>query len=193
MHTSSHEILRTHLEPGHVYRRSVLSSFSKAIDRDLITLTNKGVLEKVGPGLYYSPVVSRFGILPPKEEDLVRCFLRDDPYLLYSWNEYNNLGLGLTQLYNRWVVYNRKRHEVLELNGRQFDFRRPARGFPTHLTPEFLLVDFVNNLDELSEEVGFVKSEIEKNLTRFGHAQLLKNARSYGKIGTRRFFEEILQ
>ncbi len=193
MHTSSYEALRTHLEAGHVYRRSALLSFSKAVDRDLMTLTKKGVLEKVGPGLYYSPAVSRFGRLPPREEDLVRCFLQDDHFLLYSWNEYNNLGLGLTQLYNRWVVYNRKRHDLLVLNGRQFDFRRPTRGFPSHLTPEFLLVDLVNNLEELAEETEFVKPDIRKNLAHFDRDQLLNNARSYGKIGTRRFFEEILR
>ncbi len=167
--------------------------FSTAVDRDLIILTEKGLVEKVGPGLYYRPIVSRFGTLPPKEEDLVSCFLQGDPFLLYSWNEYNALGLGLTQLYNRWVVYNRKRHGLLELNGRKFDFRRPARGFPTHLTPEFLLVDLVNNLAGLSEETGFVKPQIQKNLARFDRDQLLHNARSYGKIGTCCFFEEIIQ
>lgn len=193
MHTLSHEKLHTHLKPGHVYRRSAMLPFSTAVDRDLITLMEKSLVEKVGPGLYCKPIVSRFGTLPPKEEDLVRCFLRDDPFLLYSWNEYNALGLGLTQLYNRWVVYNRKRHAVLELNGRKFDFRRPAQGFPTRLTPEFLLVDLVNNLEELAEETGFIKPEIRKNLFRFERYQVLENVRLYGKVATRRFFDEILQ
>ena len=48
-------------------------------------------------------------MLPPKDNDLMSCFLRDDHFLLYSLNQYNSLGVGLTQVYNRVVVLNRKR------------------------------------------------------------------------------------
>ena len=49
------------------------------------------------------------------------------------WNQYNALGLGLTQLYNRLIVYNHKRHGIFKLGNKTFDFRRPARGFPMKL------------------------------------------------------------
>src|SRR5262245_17459882 len=140
MNTASYEKLVSNLKTGHVYRRESLLSFSKAVDRDLEKLLNKGMLEKLAPGLYYKPTHSRYGLLPSKDEELIRCFLRDDPFLLYSWNQYNTLGLGLTQLYNRAVVYNRKRHGLLNLGGKEFDFRRPLRGFPKKLSKEFLLV-----------------------------------------------------
>jgi len=152
MHTRSFEKVAHHLKPGHVYRRENLLTYSKAVDRDLVRLILEGLLEKVAPGLYYAPKVSRFGHLPPDNKTLVNAFLRDDDFLLLSWNEYNALGLGLTQLYNRTVVYNYKRHGVFTLGGKGFDFRRPARGFPKKLTPGFLIVDLLNNLNELAEE-----------------------------------------
>jgi hypothetical protein len=188
---NSHQKLASHLKPGQIYRREALAPFSKAIDRDLMTLIDKGVLKKLSAGLYYKPTTSRFGTLPPDDEKLVRSFLRDDLFLLYSWNQYNTLGLGLTQLYNRVVVYNRKRHGLFQLGGKTFDFRRPARGFPSELTPEFLLVDLINNLNELAEDADFVKTQIKKNIQRFNSKKLAWNVRQFAKIATKHFFKEI--
>lgn len=191
MNTSNYEKLASHIQTGHVYRRESLLAFSKAIDRDLATLLNRGVLEKLSPGVYYKPAHSRYGLLPSKDEELVRCFLRDDLFLLYSWNQYNSLGLGLTQLYNRLVVYNRKRHGLFTLGGKDFDFRRPARGFPKKLCKEFLLIDLVNNLPELAEDITSIKQNIKKNLSYFNQKKISRYAKTYGKIATLKFFQEL--
>lgn len=191
MNTLSHEKFASNLVAGHVYRRGALSSFSTAVDRDLTTLVNKGVLEKVAPGLYYKPAHSRFGTLPSKDEELVRTFLHEDPFLLFSWNQYNTLGLGLTQLYNRVVVYNRKRHGLFKLGGKQFDFRRPARGFPEKLSKEFLLVDLINNLSELAEDAELIKAQVKKHIKKSNLNKINQCAKLYGKVATRKFFESI--
>lgn len=161
MNTTSYENLALHLRAGRVYRRDELLSFSKALDRDLSLLTAKGVLERLGAGLYYKPAKSLFGLLPPDNQELVKAFLKNDDFLLYSWSQYNSLGLGLTQLCNQPVVYNRKRHGLFKLGNKTFDFRMVLRGFPKKLTPEFLLVDLVNNLSELAEDVDFVKEHLK--------------------------------
>jgi hypothetical protein len=191
MNMLAHEKLASHFAPGYVYRREMLLPFSTAIDRDLSTLVNKEVIEKVGHGLYYKPVRSRFGSLPSKDEELVRSFLRDDFFLLFSWNQYNTLGLGLTQLYNRVVVYNRKRHGLFTLGAKEFDFRRPSRGFPEKLYKEFLLVDLINNLSELAEEAEWVKAQVKKHLKQFNQSKINQYAKLYGKIATRKFFDGI--
>ena len=191
MKTRSHKKLVAQLHTGHVYRRENLLTLTTAVDRDLMILIKIGLLEKVAPGLYYKPVDSRFGTLPPSDEKLVRSFLRDDPFLLYSWNQYNALGLGLTQLYDRMVVYNRKRHGLFKLGDNEFDFQRPARGFPNKLSREFLLVDVVNNLKALDEDPDFVKAQIKKHINKFNIKKIHEYAKQYGKITTFRFFEEI--
>lgn len=190
MHTTSHEKLAAHLKPGRVYRRDMLLSYSKAIDRDLMTLVKKGALEKLSTGLYYKPSISRFGALPSQDKDLVKCFLRDDSFLLYSWNLYNSLGLGLTQIYNRLVVYNRKRHGIFNLGGKEFDFRRPLRGFPHKLTSEFLVIDLLNNLGELAEDTESVKNQIKHSINKYDRKKLALYAKQYGKIATKHFIEE---
>src|SRR6266567_8389334 len=48
-------------------------------------------------------------------------------------NAYNSLGVGTTQLYDKTVVYNHKRHGPVSLGGRVFDFRvKPS--FPRRLS-----------------------------------------------------------
>ncbi|MDP1574096.1 MAG: DUF6088 family protein [Coxiellaceae bacterium] len=192
MHTTSPQKLSRHLKAGHIYRREDFLKYSKAVDRDLQTLLQQGVLEKVAPGLYHAPKMSRFGSLPPEESALVKAFLRDNHFLLLSWNAYNSLGLGLTQVYNRMVVYNRKRHGVFRLANQEYDFRRPAYGFPKKITPALLLVDLLNNANELTDEdTSTLKAKIKNTLS----SALLKKAQrcseKYGKVGTKKFLNEI--
>lgn len=180
--------LADHLETGRVYRREVLLPFSNALDRDLKKQERLGTLEKVGPGLYYCPRKSRFGVLPPSDHELVSSFLKGDPFLLFSLNDYNTLGLGFTQLYNSLIVYNRKRHEVLTLDGKMFDFRRPSKGYPTELSREYLLVDLMNNLSLLAEDIDNIRLRMKEQLKYFNISKVMTFATLYGKVGTKKFF-----
>jgi hypothetical protein len=191
MNTQTARKLSTQLEEGKVYRRESLSRFSKSVDRDLLILVASGKLEKVAPGMYVKPRQSRFGALPPEDRELVQQFLKDDRYLLYSWNDYNSLGLGLTQLYMHTVVYNYKRHGKFKLAGKAFDFRRPTNGFPKVLTQEFLLVDLVNNLKYLAESSSAVKAAIKRNFKKFDADKVEQLANLYGKVATKKFFKEL--
>lgn len=192
MSTYSYEYLNNQMHAGHVYRREMLLSHSKALDRDLDTLVKKGVLRKLAGGLYYKPGLSEFGALPPNDNNLVSSFLKDNKFLLYSWNQYNSLGVGLTQLYNRVVVLNHKRHGILKLGNKEFDFRRSNKGFPRKMTAEFLLVDLLNNLNQLAEDTSMVKKNIYDRLNSFDKKKLLRLAKTYGKISTKKFFEDCL-
>jgi hypothetical protein len=53
---------------------------------------------------------------------LVKAFLKTDRFVLTSPNAYNQLGLGTTQLYNKRVVYNQKRHGTFPLGNRLVTF-----------------------------------------------------------------------
>ena len=189
MHTYTYENLQSHMRAGHVYRRDMLLSFSSAVDRDLDVLVKMGELKKLSSGIYYKPAVSPFGVLPPDDKELVSCFLRDDQFLLYSWNQYNSLGLGLTQLYNRVVVLNNKRHGVFKLGNKEFEFRRSHRGFPKKLTLEFLLVDLLNNMNELAEDTSSLLERVQKNMAHFDQPKVLSMAKKYGKVATKKFFK----
>src|SRR5207253_9857957 len=113
--------LKKHLRPGRVYRRGDVAHWSNAVDRHLRRLVDEGTLKKVAGGLYAYPRETVFGKAPAKDDALVAAFLKDDRYLLASPNAYNSLGVGTTQLYDKTIVYNHKRHGEFALGGRKFE------------------------------------------------------------------------
>lgn len=183
--------LADELQAGRVYRREDLARLSNAVDRHLTQLVSTGTLKKLAQGLYYAPKQSSFGPLPPTDEQVVRGFLRDNEFLVFSPSSYNSLGLGTTQLYNSTLVYNHKRHGVFKLGNRQFHFRVKPR-FPKKLTPEFLYIDLLNNLDELAEDRDVVLSQARAKLMSFNQSVLLKALGSYGSMATRKLVREWL-
>ena len=181
--------LADELRAWRVYRREDLARLSTAVDRHLRELVATGKLKKLAQGLYYAPKQSSFGPLPPADEQVVGGFLRDKDFLVFSPSVYNAVGLGTTQLYNRTVVYNHKRHGVFKLGNRQFDFRVKPR-FPKKLTPEFLYVDLLNNLDELAEDRDAVLRQARSKLPSFESAQLQRAADRFGNLATRKRLRE---
>lgn len=181
--------LAEELQAGRVYRREDLARLSNAVDRHLRELVSTGVLKKLAQGLYYAPKQSRYGSLPPTDEQVVRVFLRDKDFLVFSPSSYNTVGLGTTQLYNSTLVYNHKRHGVFKLGNRQFDFRVKPR-FPKKLTPEFLYVDLLNNLGELAEDRDAVLSQARNKLMSFNQPRLQAALGNYGNMATRKQVRE---
>jgi len=180
--------LKAHLRKGQVYRREDLCGWSNAIDRHLDQLVQERLLEKLSQGLYYVPKTSAFGKVPPDEDVLVRGFLKDDRFLLVSPNSYNSLGIGTTQLYNKKVVYNHKRHGKFKIGNREFEFRRKY-DFPSKLTQEFLLVDLVNNLDELAENHDLVLNKAITKALQLPCIKFKNAVTKYGNVKTKKLFK----
>jgi hypothetical protein len=190
MRVGSANKMKKQMRRGRVYRRDQLTAFSSAVDRDLKELVEAGDVIKAGAGLYYRPKMSTYGPLPAEERELLKAFLKDDSYLSVSPNLFNELGVGLTQVYNATTVYNRRRHEKITLDGRAFDFRRP-RDFPFRLSREYLLVNLVDNLKYLAEDTSRVRERVKEIAYEVDRHKLLAMARRYGKIGSREFFESL--
>jgi hypothetical protein len=183
---------KKHLRPGKVYRREALAGWSNSVDRHLKELVSEGTLTKVANGLYLYPKQTAFGEAPADDATLVGAFLKDHRFLLASPNVYNRLGVGTTQLYNKTLVYNHKRHGSFLLDGRTFDFHvKPS--FPRKLSKEFLLVDLVNNVDRLAESRQEVLARVKERAPSFDVARLQRAARDYGSVRARKFFSEALK
>ena len=184
--------LKKHLRPGQVYRREELTRWSNAVDRHVKQLVDEGTLTKLAGGLYAYPKDTVFGKAPAEDDELVGTFLKDRRFLLASPNAYNSLGVGTTQLYDKTVVYNHKRHGLFSLGGRTFDFRvKPS--FPKTLSQEFLLVDLVNNLDRLAESKTEVLARVKERAASYDAARLQRAARDYGSVRTKKFFDKALK
>jgi hypothetical protein len=182
--------LRQHIKPGVVYRRSDLEYFSTAIDRHLAQLVQEGVLKRLSQGLYYSPQVSKFGVLPPNDNQLIERFLKDDDFLTVSPNTFNSLGLGLTQLYNTTWVYNHKRKGEFKLNGKTVEFILKS-AYPTKATKEFLLVELLNRMDDLAEIPTLAR--ISNILHEFDITSLMKMAQNYGSSRSKKILKSLVR
>lgn len=180
-----------HLRPGQSYRRADLAKWSNAVDRHVQASLADGTLTKLAGGLYYAPKRTAFGDAPADDATLVSTFLKGDKFLLASPNAYNILGLGTTQLHNKTVVYNHKRHGKFKLGSRVFDFKMKPR-FPAKLTPEFLLVDLVNNLDQMGEDPNETLLRVEHVVSTCNPSRLERTAKDFGRVRTKKFFSSLL-
>lgn len=183
--------LKKHLKRGQVYRRADLARWSNSVDRHLHALVNDGTLQKLSQGLYHYPEKTVFGKTPPTEEVLVRGFLKDDRFLLTSPNAYNALGVGTTQLYNKKTVYNHKRHGDFTLGGMTFSFRVKPH-FPLKATPEFLLIDLLNNLDNLAEDPKLVLEKVKSKVGSMDKRKLLFSVKEYGSARTKKMLGPVM-
>jgi len=184
---SGSNLLSRHVRAGKVYRREDLLPYSNSVDRELQRLVSAGTLRKLAQGLYFKPKTNVFGEVPPDEKDLLAAFLRDKNFLSFNPSVYNSLRLGTTQLYNKTVVYNHKRHGQFKLGNRTYDFRVKHRfPKPAQVTPEFLLVDMLNNLAELAEDEMDVLDHAQRKLASFDQKLLRKMLEEYGSVATKR-------
>lgn len=185
--------LAQHLRAGKVYRREDLIPYSASVDRELQQLVAAGRLTKAAQGLYYAPRKSVFGDAPPAEAEMLKAFLKDKNFLSFNPSIYNSLRLGTTQLYNKTIVYNHKRHGKFRLSNREYDFRVKHR-FPlsNQVNSEYLLVDMFNNLDELAEDENQVLAIARRKLVEFDVRKLQKALQDYGSAATRRLMKSWL-
>jgi hypothetical protein len=185
------ERLKKKLKRGTVYRRADLIQLSKSVDRHLAELLEDGTLKKVSQGLYHFPEQSSFGAVPPDEQTLIRGFLKDERFLITSPNAYNSLGVGTTQLYNTKIVYNHKRHGEFKLGNRSFLFQLKHH-FPKRITPEFLLVDLVNNIDRLAEDNSAILGKAFSKAQQLNASKLKKAITDYGNTKTKKLLAPAL-
>jgi len=180
--------LKKYMRPGQAYRRQSLKGVTTDVDRDLQKLVCANVVKKLSAGLYYRPKKNAFGDHPPENSDLVKAFLKTDDFLLTSYNHFNQLSLGLTQLYNNTVVYNHKRTGNFRLGGKRFFFR-VVPSFPHKLSKEFLLVDFLNNLHRLPDNTSLALHNLKSHLRNFNRKKLEKQLSKYGRPSALRAYQ----
>lgn len=183
--------LRQKLHPGYVYRRNDFTETSSNVDRHLKQLVTEGSLQKLAYGLYTVPKKNFFGVSPPHEHSLIKTFLNDDHFVVYNPSQFNSLGLGTTQLYNKRVVFNRKRSGDFYLANKKYHFYR-WREAPKKISREFLLVEMLNKLDLLLEDKEMVLKNLATSLHKFNRRKLLFALDHYGTITTKNTLKQLL-
>ncbi|NVJ04073.1 hypothetical protein HUW63_02290 [Myxococcus sp. AM001] len=181
------------LEAGRVYRTRDFEPWSANPPRFAKQLVEKGVLVPVAHGLFAYPKRSKFGLVPPGDDALMRAFLGESPFVFTGPEHWNALGLGTTAVFAATLVYNTKRSGHVELGDRRFELRRVA--FPLTPSPEWFVVDLFEN----AERAGTSRMELAKALTRalartaFDRERLTEMTQRYGTKATRVLISSALQ
>lgn len=172
------------LAPGRVYRTADFRRWGKNPTRLARRLEREGEVERLGHGLYYVPETSRFGPVPPAEDELLSTFLKSRDYVVSGSRAWNPLGLGATGVERHPLVYNKKRSGVLDVGGRTFEFRRVR--YPDPPTPEYFVVDLFENRDRAGVDRSTLRQRLEGALEagRFSADRLGEMAERYGSKDT---------
>jgi hypothetical protein len=148
------------LKPGAVYRTRDLTAWGANPPRLAKRLVRDGVLVPLARGLFAVPQKSRFGTVPPTDDELMRAFLDGGTFVFTGPEKWNALGLGSTAVFATPLVYNTKRSGSFTFGGRSFQLRRVA--FPEAPPPEWFVVDLFENADR----AGRSRTELAAALTR---------------------------
>ena len=181
------------LKKGHVYRTKDFRRWTANPTRLVKRLVDEGSLVQLGHGLYVHPETSKFGPVPPSDEELMRGFLEDAPFVFTGPERWNALGLGSTAMFSAPLVYNTKRSGRFELAGRPYLLSRVK--FPEHPTPEWYAVDLLENHAKAGVSLETLRDGLSKAVQerRLRGKALRDAAAVYGTQRTRTLVSAVVE
>lgn len=179
------------LEAGRVYRTRDLARWGANTPRLAKRLVKKGVLEPLAHGLYFHPKRGRFGVVPPSDQELMRSFLRESPFVFTGPDRWNALGLGSTALFSSPLVYNTKRSGTFSFGGRKFLLRRVE--FPENPPPEWFAIDLLEHTNQAGASKSDVADALHRAVSdgRFDAKRLWEMAVRYGSKNTQQLIRSV--
>lgn len=141
-------------------------------------------MAQIANGLYAHLQISRFGAVPPTDDEIMRAFLEGGPFVFTGPDRWNALGLGTTAVFATPLVYNTKRSGTFELGGRPYRLRRVP--FPEKPSPEWFVVDLLEHADEAGASRAELTTALSHSLARnrFDRDRLREMAKRYGARST---------
>jgi hypothetical protein len=172
------------LEPGRVYRTRELAAWGRNAPRLAKRLVEHGELVPLAHGLFACFKPSRFGPVPPRDEEIMRAFLDGGPFVFTGPERWNALGLGTTAMFSVPLVYNTKRSGAFTFGSRRFLLRRVA--FPENPPAEWFVVDLLEHADQAASSSAEVATALARALSlgRFDGERLREMARRFGSRAT---------
>lgn len=172
------------LEPGRVYRTRDLAIWSANAPRLAKRLVEQGELVPLAHGLFAHPKQSRFGPVPPLDEEIMRAFLDGGPFVFTGPERWNALGLGTTAVLTVPLVYNTKRSGTFTFGKRRFVLRRVA--FPENPPTEWFVIDLLEHADQVAASPDEIADVLGRSLAhgKFDRDRLREMAKRYSSRAT---------
>ncbi len=180
------------LEPGRVYRTRDLTTWGANPTRLAHRLVREGRLHSLAQGLFYAPKSSRFGPVPPEDEEILGAFLGSDEFVLTGPPYWNALGLGTTAAFPVVLVYNTRRTGEFTFGRRRYRLRRVR--FPTRPSAEWYVIDLLEHRGMAGVSRRQLATALATALRqgRFDPQSLRLMAREYGTRKTQDLVESAI-
>lgn len=168
------------LIPGRIYRTADLKRWGANPTRMAEQLVAAGQLRKLRHGLYYRPQRSKWGVVPPAREEVLRALLKGTPFLVTGSGAWNALGLGSTSVFATPLVYNSRLSGEITIDAFRFAFRRVR--YPHPVNTEWLVIDLIQNRDMAGLDIETLRQTLRAALRheRFDAVRLQRMADEYG-------------
>lgn len=165
---------------GRVYRTADLKRWGTNPTRTAERLVAAGKLRRLRHGLYYHPQQSKWGVVPPLRDEVLRAVLNDTPFVVTGSGVWNALGLGSTAVFAIPLVYNGKLSVDATIDVFRFAFRRVR--FPASVNTEWCVVDLIQNRDMAGLDAQTLRQTLRAALMegRFDAVRLQQMAVEYG-------------
>lgn len=166
--TTSKEVLKKikHKKPGEIITFEEFSDLenSNAVALTLSRLFKKGVLLKMGKGLYYKPKITRFGTLMPNENEVLKTLIKKNKKgYISGLAAFNRLGLT-SQVSNLITISGGKSSHERKIGHLTIKFKQ---GNHTNFkdTPFLQILDALKNIKKIpdakiNESIIILKNKI---------------------------------
>lgn len=186
--------LQIHLEKlvvRAVYTKTELRKiFKEAV---LNELAKKGMIHYYGSGFYFRPDYIGETVIPPALEVVIKKYLGTDKFIFRNISDFNSLGLGLTQVFVTTIVYNEKISGKRQVGRRTVEFKKMK--FPIVNHDEFLVIDFLNNIESTGENILNLLERFESAWTRrvwpLDYVLIYEYGELYGKKWVKEFLRSL--
>ena len=100
-----------------LYRKELVNQISEAaFYKTLERMCKSGELVKIAKGTYHLPKVSKYGIVPPSEKEIVSAFTKNGTGTVVGYALYNSLNLTIHQHESFFHFYKHKNlDEIMHL------------------------------------------------------------------------------
>jgi len=193
IYSEKHTVAVMEWTQGRVYRTAELGRWFSNPTRVAERLVEAGELTKLRHGLYYCPGRSKWGVVPPAREEVLRAALKNTPLLVTGSGRWNALGLGSTAVFAAPLVYNRKVTGEETIGPFRFAFRRVR--FPRRLVAEWFVVDLIQNRRMAGLDAETLAHTLRSALAerRFDATVLTTMAAEYGTRDTQALVAKAIQ
>lgn len=181
------------LKPAHVYLTSDLAKWSDEPTELAAELIKRGLLKRAARGIYYSTSYGRPMRTKQLQVDLVRAYLKGRRFLFTGHDHWLLLGLRVTFACDWPWIYNDRIEGERHLG--RFTFRFVRAPFPDEPSPEWFLVDLLNNViasatspHEVPSAVMTTACEGRWNLDHLGEM-----TKVYGNPETQRYVKSVIE